>query len=46
MTLLVTGSAGHLGEALMRTCRASGRAARGLDLKPSPFTDCVGSLFF
>jgi UDP-glucose 4-epimerase len=43
-TLLVTGSAGHLGEALMRTLRASGRAARGLDLKPSPFTDCVGSI--
>jgi UDP-glucose 4-epimerase len=44
VTLLVTGSAGHLGEALMRTLRASGHAARGLDLKPSPFTDCVGSI--
>jgi UDP-glucose 4-epimerase len=42
--ILVTGSAGHLGEALMRTLRAAGRPARGLDIKPSPFTDCVGSI--
>jgi UDP-glucose 4-epimerase len=42
--ILITGSAGHLGEALMRTCRAAGRAARGLDRRPSPFTDCVGSI--
>jgi len=42
--ILVTGSAGHLGEALMRTLRAEHRDARGLDLKPSPFTDCVGSI--
>jgi UDP-glucose 4-epimerase len=44
MTLLVTGSAGHLGEALMRTLRAAGRPARGLDVLASPFTDCVGSI--
>lgn len=44
MTVLVTGSAGHLGEAIMRHLRAAGRAARGLDLKPTPFTDCVGSV--
>ena len=44
MTLLVTGSAGHLGEALMRTLRAAGRPARGLDRLPSPFTDAVGSI--
>ena len=44
MTILVTGSAGHLGEALVRTLRAAGRGARGLDAKPSPFTDCVGSI--
>jgi UDP-glucose 4-epimerase len=44
LTILVTGSAGHLGEALMRTLGASGRAARGLDIKPSPFTDHVGSV--
>ena len=44
MTILVTGSAGHLGEALMRLLRAEGREARGLDIKPSPFTDHVGSV--
>ena len=44
MTILVTGSAGHLGEALMRTLRAAGRPARGIDIKPSPFTDAVGSI--
>jgi UDP-glucose 4-epimerase len=42
--VLVTGSAGHLGEALMRTFRALGRPAVGLDIKPSPFTDRVGSI--
>jgi len=44
LTILVTGSAGHLGEALMRRLRAEGRPARGIDIKPSPFTDCVGSI--
>ncbi|MFK3647639.1 NAD-dependent epimerase/dehydratase family protein [Lysobacter enzymogenes] len=44
MTVLVTGSAGHLGEGLMRLLRAQGRAARGIDLKPSAFTDRVGSI--
>lgn len=44
MTILVTGSAGHLGEAILRTLRGSGSPARGLDLKPSPFTDAVGSI--
>ena len=44
MTILITGSAGHLGEALMRTLRAAGRPARGLDLLPSPFTTHVGSI--
>jgi UDP-glucose 4-epimerase len=44
MTLLVTGSAGHLGEALMRTLRAAGEDARGLDRLPSPFTTHVGSI--
>jgi hypothetical protein len=38
MAILVTGSAGHLGEALMRSLRSSGRAAIGMDLLPSPFT--------
>lgn len=44
MTILVTGSAGHLGEAIVRRLRADGRAARGLDIKPSAFTDAVGSI--
>jgi UDP-glucose 4-epimerase len=44
MTVLVTGSAGHLGEALMRSLRAKGAQARGLDVKPSLFTECVGSI--
>ena len=44
MTILVTGSAGHLGEALMRSLRAAGRPALGVDIKPSPFTDRVGSI--
>jgi UDP-glucose 4-epimerase len=44
MTVLVTGSAGHLGEALMRTLRAASRPALGVDVKPSGFTDRVGSV--
>jgi UDP-glucose 4-epimerase len=44
MAVLVTGSSGHLGEALKRTLRASGRAAVGLDVIPGPFTDEVGSI--
>ncbi|WP_046120013.1 NAD-dependent epimerase/dehydratase family protein [Ensifer aridi] len=44
MTILVTGSAGHLGEALMRSLRAAGRDVRGIDIKPSDFTDLVGSI--
>lgn len=44
MTIVVTGSAGHLGEALMRTLRARGGPALGLDIKPSSFTDAVGSI--
>lgn len=44
MKILVTGSAGHLGEALMRTLRASGDNPIGLDILKSDFTDCVGSI--
>jgi UDP-glucose 4-epimerase len=44
MRILVTGSAGHLGEALMRTLRDSEHEAIGLDLKSSPFTQRVGSI--
>jgi UDP-glucose 4-epimerase len=42
--ILVTGSSGHLGEALMRNLRASGQSALGVDIKPSQFTDRVGSV--
>jgi UDP-glucose 4-epimerase len=42
--VLVTGSAGHLGEALMRTLRAQGTPVLGLDILPSPYTDVVGSI--
>jgi UDP-glucose 4-epimerase len=44
MRILVTGSAGHLGEALMRALRSSQGDATGLDIKSSTFTDCVGSI--
>jgi len=44
MTVLVTGSSGHLGEALVRTLRANGHAAVGLDVIPGPCTDEVGSI--
>jgi UDP-glucose 4-epimerase len=43
-TVLVTGSAGHLGEALMRTLPLAGHRAVGLDIKASPFTQSVGSI--
>jgi nucleoside-diphosphate-sugar epimerase len=42
--VLVTGSAGHLGEALVRVLRAGGRDVVGLDLLPSPFTTTTGSI--
>jgi len=42
--ILVTGSAGHLGEALMRTLLGSERQAMGVDVKASPFTSMVGSI--
>ena len=44
MKVLVTGTAGHLGEGLVRTLRAAGHATVGLDVLPSPFTDVVGSI--
>lgn len=40
----MTGSAGHLGEALVRVLRGHGREAVGLDLLASPFTTVVGSI--
>ena len=44
MKILVTGSSGHLGEALVRTLRAGGRGVVGLDVLPSPYTTHVGSI--
>jgi UDP-glucose 4-epimerase len=44
MSILVTGSSGHLGEALMRTLLVRGERAIGLDLKSGPFTQQVGSI--
>ena len=44
MTILVTGSAGHLGEALVRTLQARCAPVAGLDLLASPYTDHVGDL--
>jgi UDP-glucose 4-epimerase len=44
MRILVTGTAGHLGEALMRALPAAGHEAVGVDLKPSAFTAHVGSV--
>lgn len=42
--VLVTGSAGHLGEALVRVLREHGREVVGLDVNGSPFTTVVGSV--
>jgi nucleoside-diphosphate-sugar epimerase len=44
MKVLVTGSSGHLGEALVRTLRDTPHQVVGLDLAASPFTDAVGSV--
>jgi nucleoside-diphosphate-sugar epimerase len=44
MALLVTGSAGHLGEALMRTLFDAGHEAIGIDIKKTAFTHEVGSI--
>ncbi len=44
MKVLVTGSSGHLGEALVRTLREDSVDVVGLDLLPSDFTDISGSI--
>jgi UDP-glucose 4-epimerase len=44
MRVLVTGSAGHLGEALVRTLKSTCHEAIGLDIVASPFTSKVGSI--
>ncbi len=42
--VLVTGSAGHLGEALVRVLRDGGYEVTGIDVRPSPYTTVVGSV--
>jgi nucleoside-diphosphate-sugar epimerase len=42
--ILVTGSAGHLGEAVVRVLRGAGRDVIGLDILASPFTSVTGSV--
>lgn len=44
MRILVTGSAGHLGEAIVRTMRGTGSEAFGVDVRESPYTQMVGSI--
>ena len=44
MTVLVTGSAGHLGEALVRSLISARTPVRGIDVRPSSFTAEVGSI--
>jgi UDP-glucose 4-epimerase len=44
MRVLVTGSAGHLGEALVRTFKNLKHDVAGLDILESPFTTHVGSI--
>jgi len=44
VTILVTGSSGHLGEALVRTLQAQRRETVGIDVLPGAFTHQVGSI--
>lgn len=44
MKILVTGSSGHLGEALVRTLRSAEHQVSGLDLEASAFTSTIGSV--
>lgn len=44
MKVLVTGSSGHLGEALCRVLAADGVEVVSVDLEPSPYTSTVGSI--
>jgi nucleoside-diphosphate-sugar epimerase len=44
MRVLVTGSSGHLGEALVRVLRDAPHEVVGLDVTASPFTNVVGSI--
>src|SRR5580698_8828512 len=45
MRVLVTGSAGHLGEALVRTLRDLGNEVTGLDILESACTTNIGSIW-
>jgi UDP-glucose 4-epimerase len=42
--ILVTGSSGHLGEALVRTLKTMDLEVMGIDILPSAFTSQVGSI--
>jgi UDP-glucose 4-epimerase len=44
MRIVVTGSSGHLGEALVRVLGDEGNDVIGLDVLASPFTSIVGSI--
>lgn len=44
MKILITGSAGHLGEGLMRRLEDSGHAVVGIDITSGRYTSCVGSI--
>ena len=44
MKILVSGSSGHLGEALVRTLNDQGHEVIGLDIRESAFTTIVGSV--
>ena len=44
MKILVTGSSGHLGEALVRTLEEQNHEVLGIDLLASEYTDKVGSI--
>lgn len=44
LKILITGSAGHLGEALVRTVTAIGEQAVGIDIKDSDYTHHIGSI--
>jgi nucleoside-diphosphate-sugar epimerase len=44
MIIFITGSSGHLGEALVRTLQSSAHSVVGLDRLPSPFTTHVGTI--
>ncbi|ELR71166.1 UDP-glucose 4-epimerase [Fulvivirga imtechensis AK7] len=44
MKILVTGSSGHLGEAIIKVLKDADKSFVGVDIKPSEFTTHVGSI--